>query len=84
MVCVLISSCSFRLRAICSSSALSAGMLGAKVASSPMRLPAASASSNIASFGFRTGMASAACAASIAGPNAEQVKRIASAPQLRA
>ena len=47
----------------------------------PMRLPAASASASIASLGLSTGIGTAAAQASIAGPNAEQVNRMASAPQ---
>ena len=46
----------------------------------PMRRPALSAASNIASFGFSTGMVLAAAAASIASPKAEQVKRMPAAP----
>ena len=54
--------------------------LGSNVASSPNRRPAARAARNMASFGFSTGIGSAAAAVSIAGPKAEQVKRMPSAP----
>ncbi len=58
------------------------GTLGWKVATMPTRPPSDSASANIASFGFSTGRGAwSAAAASIAGPKAEQVNRMASAPQ---
>ena len=53
---------------------------GAKVASIPIRRPLPIASRNIASLGFSTGTGSSRDMRSIAGPNAEQVTRIASAP----
>ena len=59
--------------------------MGAKLAISPTRPvgPAsATASSIMASFGFNTGIgASSVAQASMQGPKAEHVKRIASAPQ---
>ena len=52
-----------------------------KVASSPIRVPAPTASSIIASFGLSTGIgARAAAQASMQGPKAEQVNRMPSAP----
>ena len=53
---------------------------GAKVASMPMVSPCARAARNIASFGFSTGIGTASVSRSIAGPKAEQVIRIPSAP----
>ncbi|MNC86663.1 hypothetical protein D3C83_23360 [compost metagenome] len=60
---------------------MSEGMLGSNVVINARLAPAASASSSIASLGFRTGIPTAPFAASIAVPNAEQVNRIALAPQ---
>ena len=55
-------------------------MEGSKVATSATRLPACSASSNMASLGLSIGRATAWRAASMAAPKAEQVKSTASAP----
>ena len=46
---------------------------GSNVATRPIRLPIASASSSIASLGFRVGSGTARRAASISAPNAEHV-----------
>ncbi|MEY9508389.1 hypothetical protein ABIE87_007947 [Bradyrhizobium diazoefficiens] len=55
--------------------------VGGKVESRPIRLPIVTARSIIASFGFSTGIGAwARATASIQGPKAEQVKRIAFAP----
>ena len=55
--------------------------VGAKVESRPIRLPIVTACSIMASFGLSTGIvACAAATASMQGPKAEQVNRIASAP----
>ena len=55
--------------------------VGAKEATSPIRVPAATASAIIASFGLSTGRGAwRRATASMQGPKAEQVKRIASAP----
>ncbi len=53
---------------------------GAKVASMPMREPRPSASWNIASLGFSTGIGTVSISRSMAGPKAEQVTRMPSAP----
>ena len=53
---------------------------GPKVASMPMRSPCRSAARNIASLGLSTGTGTLSINRSIAGPKAEQVIRMPSAP----